>query len=483
MSSQIIKKFIASNAVDGSKLRFNNDQTARARNAANNADVDLFKLNASDRLVFSTLPQVTSDPSNANDLVRLSYLNSALEGLNPKEAVRAVATSNVDISDELENADTIDGVTLATGDRVLLIGQTDPIENGIYVVVASGAASRSSDMNLSAEFPGAYTVAREGTANAGKAYVCNSPDSFVMDTDPATFVLFKSAATLTGHDMITISGDEVSVDLAAISGLESTNPGNAGGELRIKLEASNPSLLIDGSNQLGAKLDAAGAIESGASGLAVQVAAAGAIEIASNELQINLQASNPTLAITANELGVKFSATTSGLEATAAGLSIDLEASNPSLEINGSNELKAKFNTAAGIDSGASGLAVQLDAAGGLEFNSGDIRINVDATNSTTKVNASNELEAIKFKAEEFDLDATDITNQYIDLAFAARASDAISLQVIGGPIQPRGVAYTISLTGGAGGVTRITFAGDLATAGAAELEDTDILVVSYEYL
>lgn len=481
--SQLKKKFISANAIDETKIRLSNNASLRARNAANSADVDLFKLNASDKLVFDTLPQVTSDPVAGNDLVRLSYLNSALEGLNPKEAVRALSTTNIVIASELENGDTVDGVTLATGDRVLLVGQSDPVENGIYVVAASGAASRSSDMNTSAEFPGAYTVTREGTSNSGKAYVCNSPDSFVMDTDPATFVLFKSAATLTGHDMITISGTEISVDLAAVSGLESTSPGNAGGELRIKLEASNPSLQIDGSNQLGAKLDAAGAIESGASGLAVQLAAAGGLEISSNEIQINLEASNPTLQISSNELGVKFSTTTSGLEATASGLAINTEASNPTIEINGSGETKVKYDTASGLDTGASGLAVQLDAAGGLEFNSGDIRINVDATNSTTKINASNEIEAAKSNAEQFDLDATDITNQYIDLAFAARSADSISLDVFGGGPQERGVDFTISLTGGAGGVTRITFAGDLATAGAAALEDTDSLVVKYEYL
>jgi len=338
-------------------------------------------------------------------------------------------------------------------------------------------------MNASSEFPGAYTVTREGTANAGKAYVCNVADSFILATDDATFVLFKSAATLTGHDMITISGTEVSVDLAAVSGLESTSPGNAGGQLRIKLEASNPSLQIDGSNQLGAKLDAAGAIESGASGLAVQVAAAGAIEIASNELQINLQASNPTLAIAANELGVKFSTTTSGLEATAAGLSINTEASNPSLEVNGSGELKAKYDTASGIDSGASGLAVQLAAASALEFSSGDIRINVDATNGTSKINASNELEVVKGESQLIDLSATDITNQYVDLTYTARSADSISLQPIGGPVQPRGTAFTVSLTGGAGGVTRITFAGALATAGAAALDSDDALVINYERL
>lgn len=445
MSSQIIKKFIANNAIDGTKLRFNNDQTARARNAANDADIDLFKLNSSDKLAFSILPQVFSDPSDGNDLVRLSYLNSALEGLKPKEAVKLTASVNVDIATELEAGQSIDGVVLVAGDRVLLIGQTDETQNGIYIASVSGAASRSADMNASSEFPGAYTVTTHGTDNAGKAYASNVDADFDLGTDDATFVLFKSAATLTGGDMITIAGDIISVDLATTSGLESTNPGNSNGQLKIKLEAANPSLSINGSNELAAKLDAAGAIESGANGLAVQVSATGGLEISSNEIQINLEATDPTLLI------------------------------------NGSNELAVKFDD--GLEQTPDGLAVALDATGALEFNGSDIRINVDSTNSTTKINASNEIESLKANVEQIALDGTDITNQYVDLSFVARSSDCISIQPFGGPVQPRGVAYTVSLTGGAGGNTRITFAGDLATGGAAELDADDTLVISYDYL
>jgi len=90
---------------------------------------------------------------------------------------------------------------------------------------------------------------------------------------------------LIGGDMISISGSTVSVDLASTSGLESSNPGNSAGQLRVKLEASNPSLKITGSNELAAKLDAAGAITSGASGLKVGVDNS-TIEIVTNALQI-----------------------------------------------------------------------------------------------------------------------------------------------------------------------------------------------------
>lgn len=81
---------------------------------------------------------------------------------------------------------------------------------------------------------------------------------------------------------------------------------------------------------------------------------------------------------------------------------------------------------------------------------------------------------------EPITLDSTDITNQYVDLAQVAIAS-SIDF-VVNGLVQAEGTDYTVSLTGGAGGKTRLTFAGDLATAGAAALVDTDIVHIKYQY-
>lgn len=87
-------------------------------------------------------------------------------------------------------------------------------------------------------------------------------------------------------------------------------------------------------------------------------------------------------------------------------------------------------------------------------------------------------------KQENITLSGTDITNQYIDLAFAAYGASAsdnsINLAIVGGPEQLKTVDYTVALTGGSGGVTRITFAGDLATGGNAALIAADILMIYY---
>jgi len=81
---------------------------------------------------------------------------------------------------------------------------------------------------------------------------------------------------------------------------------------------------------------------------------------------------------------------------------------------------------------------------------------------------------------ESLTLNGTDITNQYKDLAQVIIAS-SLDL-VVSGLVQTEGTDYTVSLTGGAGGKTRITFAGDLATAGAAALISGDILNFKYVY-
>ena len=210
--AQISKKFIQANAVDQTKIRLSNNAYLKARNAADSADVNMLKVNASDRIEFSSIPQVTSDPSSGNDLVRKSYLDAVQQGLKPKQAVRAATTANIVIATALNSGDIIDGITLANGDRVLVKNQSAPEENGIYIVGASPA--RSSDFDSLSpidEINGAYTFVQEGSANQGKSFV-QSGVVAVLDTDPIDFVFFNSAGTLVGQDGITISGSDVSVD-------------------------------------------------------------------------------------------------------------------------------------------------------------------------------------------------------------------------------------------------------------------------------
>jgi hypothetical protein len=86
--------------------------------------------------------------------------------------VRAVSTSNITISTALNNGDSLDGVTLATGDEVLLPAQTAPAENGVYVVGASPA--RATAFSTYDSMPGVGIRVMEGTVNADTTWFCNS---------------------------------------------------------------------------------------------------------------------------------------------------------------------------------------------------------------------------------------------------------------------------------------------------------------------
>lgn len=310
---------LAANAVTGATLRLANNEYLRARNQAGDADVEIVKVNTSNRIEFASIPQFSGTPSAANDVVNVSYLDARLEGLDPKESVRVATTADIDLT--TGGLLTIDTVTVIADDRVLVKNQTNTEENGIYVA-AAGAWSRAADANAASELEGAYTIVREGTANGLKGWVQTATIG-TLDTDPVTFVQFSATSAMVGGDMITVTGATISVDLATVSGLESTNVGNDAGQLRIKLEASNPTLQIDGSNQLGAKLDAARAITTGASGIGV-----------------NIEASNPSLQMFGNELGIKFDPA-GGLSKTVDGTRVNTDGATTKITSNSVEGLKA----------------------------------------------------------------------------------------------------------------------------------------------
>lgn len=268
-----------------------------------------------------------ADPTSSQDAVTLSYMNARLNGLTPKAPARAATTANITLS----GAQTIDTVSIVAGNRVLVKNQTNAEENGIYVA-AAGAWSRAADMDSLTpfdEFNGAWTTVQEGS-QAGQVFVQYGTVSTV-DTDPVNWAYYNPIAGLIGGDMITFAGSTFSVDLASVSGLESSNPGNVAGQLRVKLEASNPSLRITGSNELAAKLDAAGAIASGASGLAVQVDNS-TVEINSNALRVK------AAGIDENHLAASVAG--NGLSG-GAGSALAVNVDNSTIEIN-SDSLRVK---------------------------------------------------------------------------------------------------------------------------------------------
>jgi hypothetical protein len=112
----------------------------------------------------------------------------AVAGVAPKASVRAATTANGTLASAFDNASVIDGVTLVTGNRILIKNQTAGQENGIYVVQASGAPVRATDADTAAEILRAGVFVEEGTTLAGTSWMCNTPAPITLETTPLTFV-------------------------------------------------------------------------------------------------------------------------------------------------------------------------------------------------------------------------------------------------------------------------------------------------------
>ena len=151
-----------------------------------------------------------ADPVSANDAANKNYVDSVKQALDIKDSVRVASTGNLAVATDLQNGDSVDGVTLATGDRVLLKNQTDASENGIYVAVASGAASRATDADVSADVTsGMFVFVREGTANGANGFVLTTNGTITLGTTDLTFTQFSGAGTVTAGAGLTTGGSNV----------------------------------------------------------------------------------------------------------------------------------------------------------------------------------------------------------------------------------------------------------------------------------
>jgi len=133
-----------------------------------------------------TITGLTS-PSSGSDAATKTYVDNLITGIKTRIICRAASTANVVIASALENGDTLDGVTLVTGDRVLLKNQSTGSQNGIYTVVASGSASRDTEFDVITELAGQLVIIQEGTVNADTIFLCTTDTSATLGSSTITF--------------------------------------------------------------------------------------------------------------------------------------------------------------------------------------------------------------------------------------------------------------------------------------------------------
>ena len=133
------------------------------------------------------------DPSVSSEAATKNYVDQAVAGLRTRVIAEAATTANISLTTDLENGDTLDGVTLVTGDRVLVKDQTDATENGLYLVVASGAASRDPEHDTIAELSGQMIVVNQGTANDNKIFLCTTDSNATIGVSNITYTVITPA--------------------------------------------------------------------------------------------------------------------------------------------------------------------------------------------------------------------------------------------------------------------------------------------------
>ena len=162
----------------------------------------------------TTLSQarVATTPSNANDAASKSYVDSTINGLDVKESVHLATTAAGTLASDFANGDTIDGVALATGDRILIKDQADASENGVYTVNASGAPTRATDFDADSEVTaGAFFFVEEGTVNGNNGFTLTTNDDITVGSTNLTFTQFSGSGQITAGTGMTKSGNTLNV--------------------------------------------------------------------------------------------------------------------------------------------------------------------------------------------------------------------------------------------------------------------------------
>ena len=256
----------------------------------------------------STLGNMNVATPTANDhAANKSYVDSVASGLDVKQSVRAASTADVTLSGP---GATIDGVTMSSGDRVLLKNQSAAAENGIYVFNGSASAmTRATDMDGAAEFVGSFFFVEEGTINSDQGFVCSTNGTITVDTTAIAFTQFTGTGQLTAGNGLSKSGNTFNANVD-----DTFVQINGSDELTLKgTSTTGQALLSDGSN----------GVTYGAVNLTSSSAVTGALPLANGGLGVDASDSSGKTTARSN-LGLGSMATQNSGSVAITGGSIDI---------------------------------------------------------------------------------------------------------------------------------------------------------------
>jgi hypothetical protein len=493
--SQLITKGYADNSVSGPKVRLANNVALRGRNNANSADINLFKVNTSDHIEAGAILDMATfkitglgtPTANSTDAAPTSYVDTTAVPLTTKgdllsfSTVRgrvavgtdgqvltadstqsfgvkwatpsgsgtsnfiaeALVESNITISNP--GTSTFDGTTVASGHNILLTGQTTQTENGLWTFNGSSSAlTRPTGWtNGSTVTPGMLIVIYDGSQFLRTVWSVNAV-SAVVGTDNLLFDLHGFDAGWLPVDLLPYAGSTINLGGASKSfaGVYTDGVFDSAG---INVFDTANFLVRDNSNiivfdLIGRTLNNTGGGPAITFGSDIEVF---------NDIMPDA-ANTRVIGGASSEFAEIFSAVFSVVD-TSLNHSLNIQVNAGSMS-GGDITWTLPGSNSAGM--------LTNDGAGNLSWGSSS------GTN---------------FGQDNFTLSSGDITNQYVDLGHTALAN-SISFVVKGLPPLLEGIDYTVNLTGGSGGVTRITFAGDLATGQPEALVAADVVQVKYAY-
>ena len=464
--SQVSRKFIQDAAINAAKLASDSVITIKILDA----NVTGAKLENNIALPGAPTTTTAAPGDSSTKIATTAFVGNAVS------TALAGLDFQADVLDKQVDATLDPGAAPTLGDRYII---TDSGSLHANFGTIAGIGNNDIVQYDGADFVVVYDVSVQGEG----AIAWNRDDNTFEYYDGSSWAAFGGLAgvtagaglTKTGNtldvgagDGIDVAADSISVDVSDIAGAGLENDGS--NNLRIASTAAGAGLALS-AGVLSVNVDDS-TIEINTDTLRVKDAGITAAKLAAAVAGDGLTGgAGSALAVGAGD----------GISVAADAVAVSVAAlAGSGLEDDGSNNLRIAASAAGAGLTGGAGSALAVGAGDGITVNADDIDVKVNA--ATLKINGSNEVEGLKPAKESFTLAGGDITNQYIDLAQVAKAS-SIRLFVVGGPEQEEGVDYTVSLTGGAGGNTRLSFAGGLATGGASELVATDVVKVAYEYL
>lgn len=152
------------------------------------------------------------DPVNALQAATKQYVDSLVSGLNVKVSVLVATTANITLS----GTQTIDGVAVPAGERVLVKNQTTSSQNGLYIV-AAGAWIRTTDADTWNELVSAFVFVERGTQNADTGWVCTCDPGGTLGTTAIVVAQFAGAGTLTAGAGISVNGNQVALSASGVT--------------------------------------------------------------------------------------------------------------------------------------------------------------------------------------------------------------------------------------------------------------------------